>query len=82
MLEQPSTSNTSGLAMILFRLGLFALFFVMIFRLFQLQILQGESFRTRANDNRFEEVVEPALRGVIYDRDGKILARNMPSFEI
>lgn len=82
MLDQPSVGNTSRLAMALFRLALFGLFFVMVGRLFQLQILEGHSFRTRADDNRFDEVVELPPRGVIYDRNRTILARNRPSFEI
>ncbi|RIK44819.1 MAG: hypothetical protein DCC55_01055 [Chloroflexi bacterium] len=82
MLDQPSVGNTSRLAMALFRLTLFGLFFVMVGRLFQLQILEGDSFRTRADDNRFEEVVELPPRGVIYDSNRTILARNRPSFEI
>ncbi|MCL4862503.1 MAG: penicillin-binding protein 2 [Caldilineaceae bacterium] len=83
MLEQRPTSDTSKLSMVLFRLALFALFLVMVGRLFQLQIVEGESYRTRADDNRFEEVEAPAPRGVIYDRNGAaILARNRPSFQI
>jgi penicillin-binding protein 2 len=82
MLEQNTVSDTSKLAMTLFRLGLLALFLGMVIRLFQLQILRGDSFRARANDNRFEEVEVLSPRGVIYDRNGAILTRNKPSFEI
>jgi penicillin-binding protein 2 len=82
MLDQPSAGDTSRLAMVLFRLTLVVLFFVMVGRLFQLQILEGETFRTRADDNRFDEVVELPPRGVIYDSNRTILARNRPSFEI
>lgn len=82
MRDNPTTGNTARLSMVLFRLGLIGLFFVTVGRLFQLQILEGSDFQTRSNDNRFEEVVVPAPRGVIYDRDGTILTRNKPSFEI
>jgi penicillin-binding protein 2 len=68
--------------MVLFRLALIGLFFIMVGRLFQLQVLQQNDFRTRADDNRFDEVVELPPRGVIYDREGTIVARNKPSFEI
>jgi penicillin-binding protein 2 len=82
MLEQSSSRDTSKLSMALFRLGLFLIFLITVGRLFQLQIVEGESFQTRANDNRFEEEVVLPPRGVIYDRTGTILARNKPSFEI
>jgi len=68
--------------MSLFRLGLLVLFAVMLGRLFQLQIVQGEAYRTRADDNRFETVEVSPPRGVIYDRSGAIMTRNKPSFEI
>ncbi len=51
-------------------------------RLWQLQMVQGESFRIRADTNRFRQVDVAAPRGVIYDRNGQILARNRPSFTI
>lgn len=82
MYEQKNEADTAKLAMILFRLGLLVVFIVMVGRLFQLQILQGKSFQTAANDNRLEEIESPAPRGVIYDRQGVILTRNKPSFEI
>ncbi len=55
---------------------------VMIARLWQLQMIEGESYRIRADRNRFREVEVAAPRGVIYDRNGQILARNRPSFTI
>jgi penicillin-binding protein 2 len=59
--------------------GLLAVF---IFRLYQLQISQGQDFVTAATDNRLETVNIPAPRGVIYDRNGSLLVRNIPSFNI
>ncbi len=82
MLEQPSTGDTARLSLILFRLLLIVFFGVLVGRLFQLQVIEGESFRTRSNDNRYDEVETLAPRGVIYDRNGIILARNKPSFEV
>ncbi|MCC9078307.1 penicillin-binding protein 2 [Litorilinea aerophila] len=81
MFEQRSR-DTSTLAMTLFRLGLILAFLIMVARLYRLQIVEGQDFRQRADDNRFELVELPAPRGVIYDRTGTILARNRPSFEV
>jgi penicillin-binding protein 2 len=55
---------------------------LMITRLWQLQMVQGESYRIRADHNRYREVAVAAPRGVMYDRNGQILARNRPSFTI
>ena len=51
-------------------------------RLWQLQMIQGETYRVLADRNRFRQVDVPAPRGFIYDRNGAILARNRPSFTI
>lgn len=61
---------------------MFVVAIVFIIRLFNLQILQGEEFAARADENRFTSVTIPAPRGVIYDRNDSILVRNIPSFNI
>jgi penicillin-binding protein 2 len=65
-----------------FRIGLMLAFALLVGRLYQLQIVRGDAYRTDADDNRFRLVESPAPRGVIYDRTGQILVRNRPSFEI
>jgi penicillin-binding protein 2 len=55
---------------------------VLIGRLWQLQMVAGEQYRLLSDRNRLREVDVPAPRGVIYDRDGQILARNRPSFSV
>jgi penicillin-binding protein 2 len=51
-------------------------------RLFSLQVLQGEDYVTAAEDNRLETVNIPAPRGVIYDRNGSLLVRNIPVYNV
>jgi penicillin-binding protein 2 len=51
-------------------------------RLYQLQILQGEEFQAQAEDNRLDQVNIPAPRGVIYDRNGSLLVRNIPVYNV
>jgi len=53
-----------------------------ILRLFDIQILQGEDFVAQADDNRTQVISEPAIRGTIYDRNGVVLAQNVPSYNI
>jgi penicillin-binding protein 2 len=55
---------------------------ILIGRLWYLQMVQGESYRVLADRNRFRDVDVAAPRGVIYDLNGEILARNRPSFSV
>ena len=74
--------DTSGLAMWLFRAAIFVVLMIVGVRLYQLQVIEGSTYRQRADANRFDLVEIPAPRGVMYDRNGTILTRNRPSFEI
>ncbi len=61
---------------------LIIIFFGLFLRIFHLQIALGEENRQRADMNRIQIQVIHAPRGVIYDRNGKILAQNTPGFRI
>lgn len=61
---------------------IFFVFVGFVIRLFNLQILDGDLYRTRAVDNYTNEVSVPAPRGIIYDRNGYILARNLAAYNI
>ncbi|HEY9838366.1 MAG TPA: hypothetical protein V6D27_15895, partial [Vampirovibrionales bacterium] len=45
-------------------------------RLAQLQIVEGEEYRQRAEDNRIRLIPIPAARGNLVDRKGKLMAAN------
>ena len=51
-------------------------------RLFQLQVVQGEEFARRAAADRTVEVPLPAPRGLIFDRAGRPVAVNTPSWTV
>ena len=53
-----------------------ALFAIVFFRLWYLQILSGEEFRAEANENRVREIKVQAPRGEIVDRNGRTLVEN------
>ncbi|MGI6741706.1 MAG: penicillin-binding protein 2 [Brevefilum sp.] len=53
-----------------------------LLRLFDIQILQGSNFVAQANNNRTQIISNPAIRGTIYDRNGIILAQNVPSYNV
>jgi penicillin-binding protein 2 len=67
---------------ILFGIILIAIFIIYTGRLFNLQILQYSNWLTKANENRTHEINLPATRGMIYDRNGYVLARNIPSYNL
>lgn len=55
---------------------------LLFFKLFSLQIVEGKDLRERADANRVQIKIIHAPRGVIYDRNGRILAQNEPGFRL
>ena len=51
-------------------------------RLFQLQIVNGELYTGRAAADRTVEVAIPAPRGLVFDRSGRPVAVNTPSWTV
>ncbi len=51
-------------------------------RLFELQIIYGAKNREVADGNRIRKIVNPAPRGMILDRSGRELVRNIPLYRI
>jgi len=67
------------------RLFLYQFLIVVVFaaltaRLWRLQILHAQDYLARADSNRFRLVSVDAPRGVIYDRNGRLMVRNVPSY--
>jgi penicillin-binding protein 2 len=80
-----SSSSKSGLSLLRLRatyILIASVLFVFVVRLISLQIVQGPDFQAQADDNRLLDVSIPAPRGVIYDRNGFQLVRNIPSFQV
>ena len=75
-------ARTATATSIIVRFTLAATFLVFCLRLYSLQIVSGASYQEQAAVNRLREIDTPAPRGVIYDQNGEILARNRPSFVI
>jgi penicillin-binding protein 2 len=69
------------------RIILFAAVMVIVFgiyigRLFTLQILDQQEWVAKAAENSIKEFNIPALRGIITDRNGTILARNQAAYNV
>jgi penicillin-binding protein 2 len=54
----------------------------LVYRLFSLQVLEEQTWSGQAIDNYTFEISDPASRGIIYDRNGYILARNIASYNV
>ena len=57
-------------------------FLVLGARLWYLQVLTGQEYNLSAQATQTREIKIPAQRGVIYDRDGEILASNVPGLNV
>ncbi len=55
---------------------------VIIARLVYLQVINHEHYATLAHENRIKIIAIPPTRGLIYDRNGVLLAQNLPSFSL
>ena len=58
------------------------LFFLLLMRLWYLQIVKAETFLNLSESNRLRLVPVAASRGTILDRNGVVLVDNSPSFSV
>jgi penicillin-binding protein 2 len=49
---------------------------------FRIQVLRSSTWELRAESNRIRQLAVPTPRGVIFDRNGRILADNVPGYAI
>ncbi len=63
-----------------FRMMVVLCFALIGFRLWDLQVVSSEQYLDAADRNRYRLVPVDAPRGVIYDRVGRLLVRNVPGF--
>ncbi len=58
------------------------LILIICLRLWQLQLVEGDKFRKLSENNRLRILQTPAARGIIYDKNGKPLVKNIPFFSV
>lgn len=58
------------------------LFMLVIVRAFYLQVIRHDHFITLSEHNRVKVLPIPPIRGMIFSRDGVLLAENQPSFSL
>ena len=65
-----------------FQFVIVAVFAVLLAQLWRLQVLERATYLKQADVNRLRPRSVDAARGIFYDRNGKILVRNQPSFSV
>jgi penicillin-binding protein 2 len=73
-----SMAGRERIAMIL----IFGVFFLLTARLFKLQVFEHSAMYELAESNRIRIVPIEAKRGVVYDRDGRVIIGNRPSYTL
>lgn len=54
----------------------------LVARFFYLQVVEHDTYVTLSDNNRIQVQPLPPMRGLIYDRNGELLADNSPSFNL
>ena len=63
-------------------IGIVVLVGVLLTNLYHIQVSQHADYQTRSNDNRIKIVPVAPNRGLIYDRNGVLLAENRPIYAL
>ncbi len=67
---------------LILKIVVISLFSVFVAQLWRLQVLEGDKYNQLADRNRFQTVEVSAPRGIIYARNGELLVRNRPVFNV
>jgi len=78
--EETIGNSLSSKVLLLARLGVIALFTILVFRLVWLQVVKGQYYHDLANGNRLRLERIEANRGIIYDSNNKPLVHNVANF--
>lgn len=69
-------------SLVWFRYFTIAVIAILFIRLFSLQIIKKGELYKRSEANRIQLFFDPAPRGIIYDRNGKVMVENIGSFSV
>src|SRR5438477_533016 len=82
LVRQPSRAFVSVRRFIAFGVAIVVIFSTLTARLYDLEIVRGDYYHQLSEQNRLVRLPVPAERGGIVDRNGYVLARNIPGFAI
>jgi penicillin-binding protein 2 len=78
----PMTKGNMQVRVVSLAVLIAVVFLILGARLWYLQVLTGEDYTLEAQATHTSQIKIPAQRGVIYDRDGEILANNEPGLNV
>ncbi len=78
----PMTKGNMQVRVVSLAVLIAVVFLILGARLWYLQVLTGEDYTLAAQATHTSQIKIPAQRGVIYDRDGEILANNVPGLNV
>jgi penicillin-binding protein 2 len=81
-IEPPEEDTGIGARLLLLRIFIVVVLALLLYRVYWLQQNRGEEFQTLAEENQLARILIDAPRGVIFDRNGLLLAANEPSFNV
>lgn len=68
--------------LVFLKVGVLVVISLLTLRLWQLQVRDGPHYLELSQDNRTRSILLHPARGLIYDRNGILLANNVPSFNL
>lgn len=71
-----------GWRLTFFQAIIFAVFLIFALRMYDLQIVNSSTYQEQSDENRLNRQPIAAPRGVIFDRFGRALAKNVPAFNV
>ena len=78
----PMTKGNMQVRVVTLAVLIAAVFLILGARLWYLQVLTGQDYTLAARATQHTDIKIPAQRGVVYDRDGEILANNVPGLNV
>jgi penicillin-binding protein 2 len=78
----PMTKGNMQIRVVSFAVVVAVVFVVLAARLWYLQVLTGNDYSVIAQATQTRVVKDPAQRGVVRDRDGEVLANNVPGLNV
>ena len=62
--------------------GLLLMFALLVSSFFRMQVLASSDYKLRAEENRLKRLDVPAPRGTVFDRNGRVVADNVPGYAV
>jgi penicillin-binding protein 2 len=78
----PMTKGNMQVRVVTLAVLIAAVFLILGARLWYLQVLTGQDYTLAARATQHTNIKIPAQRGVVYDRNGEILANNVPGLNV